>query len=94
MNEPDGPRVEHSGPSPWGLLAFGLGMLVGLTLLVAEVVDPPVWVMWAVVGALLVGILLSVPLAYRDARRQGRSRSGSAWRALTEPVRYLVRWTF
>lgn len=70
-----------------------LGLAVGIVVVVVAVAvgvvffDPPSWFLWIGVGLLVAATVVSVPLAHRRARRQGRSRRRSVWQGLTAPVR-------
>lgn len=56
--------------------------------------DLPLWLLVVALGGMALGGLMSLPVAYENSRNQGRSRTASVWRAVTEPVRFMFRWTF
>lgn len=71
-----------------------LGIASFLFCVAALVWDLQLWLLVVALGGMALGGLMSVPVAYVSSRDQGRSRAASVWRALTEPVRFMFRWTF
>ena len=77
------------------VVALTLGLLVVIAAALAAVSDYLELLgalLLLALGVLLVAMVVSVPVGYRAARGQGRSRSASVWRAVTAPFRFVLAW--
>jgi len=81
-------------PSWWEVVAFLLGVVSFLALVVSLFVEFPGWLVLFLCICLVAGGLISARLAFVQAKLEGRSLRRTLWRTVTEPVRFIFRWTF
>lgn len=85
-------KVDSPPASPALIATFLIVLTSGVVVLVGEVVELPLGLALSALGVLGVGALLSGVLAFRNARRQGRSFFRVVGKTVWAPIRFILDW--